>query len=76
MTTQLNRRKSIKRIVIGLAFASLATGASATTASSAICLCDDGGSTYERYPAQQGAPALHKAAPKATTKAKTRTTRR
>jgi len=75
MTIQRKRRKGTRRIVIGLAFASLAAGASATTASPSICLCDDGGGAVERYLAPQGAPALHKAVP--TTKAKkARTTRR
>ena len=76
MTTQRNRQKGIRRIVIGLAFASLAAGASATTASPAICLCDDGGTTFERYPAQPGAPALHKIVTTAKAKPKARTTRR
>ena len=75
MTTHLNRRKGMRRIAIGLALASIAAGASATTASPSICLCDDGGGNVERYATPQGAPALHKAVP--TTKAKkTRTTRR
>ena len=76
MTTQRKRRKKgIRRIVVGLAFASLAAGASATTASPSICLCDDGSATVERYATPTGAPALHKAAPTKATK-KTRTTRR
>ena len=76
MTTQRNRRKKgIRRIVIGLAFASLAAGASATTASPSICLCDDGGATVERYATPQGAPALHKVVPAKAAK-KPRTTRR
>jgi hypothetical protein len=51
----------MKRIVIGLAFAALTTGASATTASSSICLCDDGTGTVVRVAPAVGAPTLHKA---------------